>query len=99
MTRASRCIELKSQINRTSLYHTTRRHRRSERPFAQGGCRSVEARCDHGYIKPEVKTMKAHRVQTATFFILLFIASQSLLASDVRVTTWNLDWFPNGTPK
>jgi len=26
-------------------------------------------------------------------------AAQSLLANDIRITTWNLEWFPNGTPK
>ena len=29
----------------------------------------------------------------------LCLAAQPLSAADVRVTTWNLDWFPNGTPK
>jgi len=30
--------------------------------------------------------------------ILAFVAS-SLSAAPIRVTTWNLEWFPNGSPK
>ena len=30
---------------------------------------------------------------------MLALGSPALLAAPVRVTTWNLEWFPNGTPK
>lgn len=30
---------------------------------------------------------------------ILLSAASSLFASDIRITTWNLNWFPNGAPK
>jgi endonuclease/exonuclease/phosphatase family metal-dependent hydrolase len=34
-----------------------------------------------------------------TLVVLLAAAAGSALAAPIRVTTWNLEWFPNGTPK
>lgn len=39
------------------------------------------------------------RCVVAFSLAFIFLGSVSALAANVRVTTWNLDWFPNGSPK
>ncbi len=43
--------------------------------------------------------MKIRFATLAYALIALLVTTQSLLAAEVRITTWNLNWFPNGTPK
>jgi endonuclease/exonuclease/phosphatase family metal-dependent hydrolase len=45
---------------------------------------------------------KASRLRSLTATLLLvavFLVSDSLVAGTIRITSWNLQWFPNGHPK
>ncbi len=42
---------------------------------------------------------KLQRTAVTIIAAFLALATPALPAATVRVTTWNLEWFPNGTPK
>lgn len=43
--------------------------------------------------------LKDSRKLVAGLVIAFLLAAGSLSATDLRITTWNLNWFPNGNPK
>ena len=44
------------------------------------------------------KAMKRALVALLAFFIVGSAFGQSTESAKIRITTWNLEWFPNGSP-